>query len=73
MSAEIIAFKDPRSLAGLAAKPPALFLPDEKARIVSMDSSPPKSGTGTRGAPTTKRPADFRTGARERDCMSSRG
>src|SRR5208337_2399577 len=31
MSAEIIAFKEPRSLAGLAAKPPALFLPDEKA------------------------------------------
>jgi site-specific recombinase XerD len=27
---EIIPFKEPRSLAGLAARPPALFLPDEK-------------------------------------------
>jgi hypothetical protein len=30
MSAEIIPFKEPRSLAGLAAKPPAVFLLDEK-------------------------------------------
>lgn len=28
---EIIPYKKPRALAGLAAKPPALFLPDEKA------------------------------------------
>ena len=31
MSAEIIPFKEPRSLAGLAAKLPAVFLPHEKA------------------------------------------
>jgi hypothetical protein len=31
MNAEIIPFKEPRSLAGLAAKLPAVFLPDEKA------------------------------------------
>src|SRR3984885_6491405 len=31
MSSEIIPFKEPRSLAGLAAKPPAVFLPNEKA------------------------------------------
>jgi site-specific recombinase XerD len=31
MTAEIIPFKEPRSLAGLAAKPPAVFLPDKKA------------------------------------------
>ncbi len=31
MIAEIIPFKEPRSLAGLAANPPAMFLPDEKA------------------------------------------
>ncbi|HEY6292254.1 MAG TPA: hypothetical protein VI455_11955 [Terriglobia bacterium] len=28
---EIIPFKEPRSLAGLAAKPPTVFLPDGKA------------------------------------------
>jgi integrase len=31
VTTEIIAFKEPRALAGLAVKPPALFLPDEKA------------------------------------------
>jgi integrase/recombinase XerD len=31
MSTEIIPFKEPRSLAGLAAKAPAVFLPSEKA------------------------------------------
>ena len=31
MTAEIIPFKEPRALAGLAAKPPAVFLPNEKA------------------------------------------
>ena len=31
MSADIVAFKEPRSLAGLAAKLPAVFLPNEKA------------------------------------------
>jgi site-specific recombinase XerD len=31
MSAEVIAYKEPRSLAGLAAQPPALFLPDARA------------------------------------------
>lgn len=31
MTSEIIPFKEPRALAGLAAKLPALFLPDEKA------------------------------------------
>jgi hypothetical protein len=31
MTAEIIPFKEPPSLAGLAAKPPAVFLPTEKA------------------------------------------
>lgn len=30
-NAEIVPFKEPRALAGLAAKLPALFLPDEKA------------------------------------------
>ncbi|MGA2986696.1 MAG: hypothetical protein ABSG32_23080 [Terriglobia bacterium] len=30
MTTEIIAFKEPRSLAGLAVKPPAVFLPNEK-------------------------------------------
>src|ERR1700733_3870961 len=30
MTAEIILFKEPRSLAGLAVKPPAVFLPNEK-------------------------------------------
>jgi hypothetical protein len=30
MNTEIIPFKEPRVLAGLAAKPPAVFLPDEK-------------------------------------------
>ena len=28
---ELVPFKEPRSLVGLAAKPPAMFLPDEKA------------------------------------------
>jgi hypothetical protein len=32
VSTEIILFKKPPSLAGLAAKPPAVFLPNEKAR-----------------------------------------
>ncbi len=31
MRTEIIPFKEPRSLAGLAARPPAVFLPDEKS------------------------------------------
>jgi site-specific recombinase XerD len=31
MIGEIIPYKEPRALAGLAAKPPALFLPNEKA------------------------------------------
>src|SRR4051794_39835794 len=31
-AAELIAVKEPPSLTGLAPKPPALFLPDEKAR-----------------------------------------
>ena len=31
MATEIIPFKEPRALAGLAAKLPAVFLPDEKA------------------------------------------
>jgi site-specific recombinase XerC len=31
MSNEILVMKEPRSLAGLAARPPALFLPSEKA------------------------------------------
>src|SRR5271155_1121108 len=31
MTGEIIPFKEPRSLAGLAAKLPAVFLPNEKA------------------------------------------
>jgi hypothetical protein len=31
MSTAIIAFKEPRALAGLAVKPPAVFLPNEKA------------------------------------------
>jgi site-specific recombinase XerD len=31
MSPAIVPFKEPRALAGLAAKPPALFLPDKKA------------------------------------------
>ena len=31
MSAEIIVFKEPRALAGLAARLPAVFLPNEKA------------------------------------------
>jgi site-specific recombinase XerD len=30
-STQIISFKEPRTLAGLAARPPAVFLPDEKA------------------------------------------
>src|SRR5271165_1976760 len=30
MSGEILRFKEPRALAGLAAKLPAMFLPDEK-------------------------------------------
>jgi hypothetical protein len=30
MNSEIIPFKEPRALAGLAAKPTAVFLPDEK-------------------------------------------
>ena len=30
-AAQLIPFKEPRSLAGLAAKLPAVFLPDEKA------------------------------------------
>ena len=30
-STEIIPFKEPRALVGLAAKPPAVFLPNEKA------------------------------------------
>jgi hypothetical protein len=30
-NAALVAFKEPRALAGLAAKPPVLFLPDEKA------------------------------------------
>ena len=30
-NAEIIPFKEPRALAGLAAKLPAVFLPDKKA------------------------------------------
>src|ERR1700733_13570216 len=37
MSTAIIAFKEPRSLAGLAAKPPALFLAREKARDCFYD------------------------------------
>src|ERR1700733_13849762 len=32
MTAEIIPFTKPRALAGLAAKPPAVFLPNEKAQ-----------------------------------------
>src|SRR5450755_3690952 len=31
MTSEIIPFKEPRALAGLAAKLPAVFLPDKKA------------------------------------------
>jgi hypothetical protein len=31
MNTEIIPYKEPRSVAGLAARPPALFLPNEKA------------------------------------------
>jgi hypothetical protein len=31
MNTEIIPFKEPRSLSGLATPPPAVFLPDEKA------------------------------------------
>jgi site-specific recombinase XerD len=31
MEIEILPFKEPRSLAGLSAKPPAVFLPDDKA------------------------------------------
>jgi hypothetical protein len=31
MTAEIIPYKEPRALAGLAAKLPAVFLPDEAA------------------------------------------
>jgi hypothetical protein len=30
MNSEIIPFKEPRSLAGLAAKPPTVFLPNER-------------------------------------------
>jgi hypothetical protein len=32
MTAEIIQLKEPRALAGLAAKPPAVFLPNEEAQ-----------------------------------------
>ena len=28
---DVISFKEPRALAGLTVKPPAVFLPDEKA------------------------------------------
>jgi hypothetical protein len=30
MSTDLISFKEPRALAGLATKPPAMFLPNEK-------------------------------------------
>jgi hypothetical protein len=30
MTGDIIPFKEPRALAGLAAKPPAVFLPNKK-------------------------------------------
>jgi len=33
MTAGIITFKEPRALAGLAAKLPALFLPNKQVRI----------------------------------------
>jgi hypothetical protein len=35
MAAEIAPFKERRSLAGLAAKPPAVFLPNEKAAFTT--------------------------------------
>jgi hypothetical protein len=40
MSAEIIPFKEPRTLAGLAAKPPAVFLPNEKTAKLFSASLP---------------------------------
>jgi len=48
MTAEIIAFKEPRALAGLAAKPPAVFQPVKKERRGSSGSSRPITRTKTR-------------------------
>ncbi len=64
MTAEIISIKEPRALAGLAARLPAVFLPDEEVAERFLVSSLPTFATLTLGGRTTKRRAGSRTGAR---------
>ena len=80
---EIIPFKEPRSLAGLAVKPPAVFLPNEKTaelffRLLHRQSSEQEHAAGllqgrvpvfglVRGQGTA-RPGGRETAARRRVC-----
>jgi hypothetical protein len=48
-STEIIPFKEPRALAGLAVKPPACSFRTKKPSSGSSVSSPPIKRIGTRG------------------------
>ena len=59
MTAGIIPRKEPRALAGLAVKPPAVFLRDENQGNGSLPSSRPIFATGTRAEPITRRHAGY--------------
>ena len=60
VSTEIVPFKESRTLAGLAAKLPAVFQPDEKAAERFSVSSPRISATGTLGLPAHTEPREAR-------------
>jgi hypothetical protein len=66
----LVLFKEPRALAGLAVKPPAVFLPNEKPGSGSLASSRRIFATGTSAAPTTRRRAGFPTGVRAGGCST---
>jgi hypothetical protein len=70
-TAEIIPFKEPRSLAGLAAKLPAVFLPDERAaeRFFGFFTANIRNRNTRRAY---YKAAGFRTGARAGDCWNWR-
>jgi hypothetical protein len=64
---EVIAYKEPRTPVGLAAKLPAMYLPNEKAAERFFSFFTRTSATRTRGGPITRQPAGFGSGAKAGD------
>ena len=73
MSAEVAVFKEPPALAGLAVRPPSLFLPDKKTaeRFLGFFTGI-TTRTRTRGGRTSRPRAGAQHGARPEGCPTWR-